>query len=175
MKFKPPKTSVYRPPPGTGIGDAYANVEHDLFEEATEAELDWLEDHPLMWLRALSMYERMLQTRTGMDKLKVSRMAPDLGKAASQEYLDALKELKRKTQYRLHLLELIQVRREEAKSLIDDDSLTTMMTVGDLTEIMLQILDHAKRDEYEHIESSCQGILARIKRKVEERDGRELQ
>lgn len=162
--------SPYRPPAGTPFGDAYIKAELDLKDEATDAELDWLEDNLLMWLRALSRLETHYQARTGMDRMSLKRLMPMPGEVISRDYLNAVKEFKRKQQYRLHLLEIIQTRREEVKSMIDDDSIITLMTIGDLAEIMTQIREAAKVDDYEFIEKSSSGILKMIERRMAERD-----
>lgn len=166
MKYESP----YRPPAGTPFGDAYLKAELDIRDEATDAELDWLEDNPLMWLRALSRLETHYQARTGMDRMNLKRHIPLPGQAPSVEYLNGLKELKRKQQYRLHLLEIIQTRREEVKSMIDDESIITLMTVGDLAEIMVQIREAAKVDDYEFIEKSANGMIKMIEKRMAERD-----
>lgn len=164
---KPPKTSVYRPPAGTPFGDAYFKTEQDVHDNATDEELDWLEEHPLMWIRALSRMETVIQARMGIDKIGLKKKGPMPGQHPSREYLEARKAFEHKQQYRIHLLTVIGQRREEAKSMISDDSVITLMTVGDLAELMNQILDYAKEDDYEAIESSVLGVL----KKIEERTG----
>lgn len=162
--------SAYRPPKGTPFGDAYNKAELDLRDEATDEELDWLEDNPLMWLRALSRLETHYQARTGMDKMSLKRLAPLPGEVPSREYLAGVKELKRKQQYRMHLLEVIATRREEVKSMVDDESIITLMTVGDLLEMMLQLREYAQHDDFEHIESSVSGVIKMIEKRTQERD-----
>lgn len=159
---KPPKTSAYRPPAGTPFGDAYFRMEQDIHDKATDDEIDWLEDHPLMWLRALSRMESVIQARMGIDKIGLQKICPGDGEGPTRKYVEAKRKFDHKQQYRIHLLTVIAMRREEVKSMISEDAVTTMMTIGDLAETMNQILDRAKEDDYEAIEASVRGVLKKI-------------
>jgi hypothetical protein len=161
-----PKTSVYRPPPGTPFGDAYVRMERDLYDQATDEELDWLEDNPLMWLRALSRMEAVIQAQMGIAKIALNKLAPRIGSTASQKYLNAKRAHDEKHKSRIHLLTLVGQRREEAKSLLSDEALVTMTTVGDLLDLLQQIVDCAKEDDFEQIEEICNGMINRINRRI---------
>lgn len=162
----PPKTSVYRPPTGTPFGDAYHRMEQDLYDQATDEELDWLEDHPLMWLRALSRMETVIQGQMGIAKIALNRLAPPIGSRPTNQWLEAKRKHDEKHRYRIHLLNLIGQRREEAKSLLSDEELGIMWTLGDLLEFTQQILDYAKEDDFEQIEASCNGLIDKIQRRI---------
>lgn len=160
----------YRPPRGTPFGEAFHKMEREIRDKATEEEVDWLEDHPIMWLRALSWYERVLQSHTGMERMHLDKLKPLPDTNPSIEFLKAKRSLRRNRQVRHHIQELIYMTREEVKSMIDSDDLASIMTSGDLLEFAVQIRDMAKLDDFAGIEKSCHGIIGKIQRKAKERD-----
>lgn len=160
----------YRPPRGTPFGEAFHKMEREIRDEATDEEMDWLEDHPVMWLRALSWYERIIQSHTGMEKMHLEKLKPVTGQPPSAEFLAARRRLKYNQQIRHHIQEMIYMTREEVKSMVDPDSIITMMTVGDLLELMVQIRMYAQQDEFDMIEKSCHGVIGKIQKKVKEDD-----
>ena len=164
---------TYRPTRGTPFGEAFHKADREIHGQATDEEIDWLEDHPIMWLRALSWLERIIQSHTGMQRMRLARFSPLPGESATATYLRERRSLKRKQETRHHLQELIYKTREEVKSMIDDDAVTTLMTVGDLMELMVQIREMAKQDDFEGIDKSCHGVIGKIQRKVKERDAAE--
>jgi len=165
-----PYEGSYRPPRGTPFGEAFYRMEKEIRDKATDEEVDWLEDHPIMWLRALSWYERVIQSHTGMERMNLEKLKPNPGTGPTQEFLKARRSLRCKMQTRHHIQELIVMTRQEVTSMIDDDSVITMMTVGDLVELMTQIREAAKIDDFEQVEKTCHGVIGKIQRKVKARD-----
>lgn len=160
----------YRPPRGTPFGEAFHRMERELRDVATDEEIDWLEDHPIMWLRALSWFERVLNSHTGMERMTLEKLKPLPGTKPSIEFLKARRSLKHNQQVRHHMQETIYMTREEVKSMISAKSIADMMTVGDLLEFATQIRDMAKIDDFEGIDKSCHGIIGKLQRKVKEDD-----
>ncbi|WP_433078953.1 hypothetical protein ACQP1P_38795 [Dactylosporangium sp. CA-052675] len=119
-------------------------VDRDLAERAAPAELRWLYDHPVLWLRALIQVELDVNSHIEKSKSNLVDLKPDPGVAPSREYLDAKAELDRRNANRAHFKRLVEKRKAEVVTIIGTDR---PIIAGDFVYLLVRLAELIADDE----------------------------
>ncbi len=120
------------------LAEARRHAEADVKKRATPAQVEWLHQHPLLWLRALIGMRHDAETHIAKDKLGYSELKPGVeGDHVTWRRIKA--DLDRRTLARTHFIWKVASRMEEVKALIGAEAAVDRMLVGDVIADMLRV------------------------------------
>lgn len=111
----------------------------EMKAQATAAQIVWLDDHLVLWLRALNRLKLEAQGHAAKDKLDLGLLKPPAGQAPSQRYLDAKTDFERRHKARLHFAGLVDDRIEKVKAKLGTAPVYGWVTTGDMVDIFAAI------------------------------------
>lgn len=113
-------------------------VDLSLRGEATASEMAWLQDNPVLWLRALSRVREETESHIAKSRATVGQYLPAQGERSSPEHLAAVREHKRNQKARMHFLEILKCHVDEVKTLCGFDIPDATMR-GDFVNVLVDI------------------------------------
>jgi hypothetical protein len=123
---------------------ARRHVNAELQGKQTPAELRWLFEHPVLWLRALQQTRYEVYSHIGKDRTNIAHLKPGPGTHPSDEYLQAKRELDGRSAGRIHFMQVVDNRIQEVISIIGDNR---PVTTGELVSIFLELAQLIKEDD----------------------------
>lgn len=111
-------------------------AEQEIYGKASHSELAWLHEHVPLWLRALVRIRHEVESHIAKDRIDLAPLKPPAGKNADQKYLDAKAEFDKRTQRRLHFMQIVERRTEEVKAMLGP---LDKLMLGDIIEAFLDI------------------------------------
>lgn len=154
--------SPYIPRPGTLLRKAFDYARHDMHENTTAEQMKWLEDHPLLWVRALDLWRKTHAHRQQQDYDQLSKHKPDPGTGPLVEYLEMRRKLAAANQYRKHAEMMIKVRLAELNARFGHEPLVNRMSVGDLVIHLNKIMAMNEQDDPDGIDRLCESLIASL-------------
>ncbi|MFG3710816.1 hypothetical protein [Micromonospora sp. NPDC047730] len=118
-------------------------AEADIRGIARPAEVAWLYENPLMWLRALHRMHLDVQNRIAQDRKDLSQLKPGPGERVTSDYLNAKRDFDARARRRLHFQRLVEGRMDEVKALIDPRPIGPYLIIGDLVDAFTEISEMA--------------------------------
>lgn len=125
------------------LATARRYAEADIGKRATSTETKWLYEHPLLWLRVLTVIKAEVEAHIAKSRRDLVDLKPPAGVNPSQEYLRAKAEVDKRAQKRLHFTQLLNSRTEEVKALLGVHPLDRLM-MSDIVEVLMDIAELAE-------------------------------
>jgi hypothetical protein len=111
-------------------------VDAELGGKATPAQVRWLHEHPVLWLRALHQVKQDVQHHIAKDRNDLGVSKPRAGERVSAEYLRAKEEHDRRSTGRIHFQRLVETRIAEVLTLVGGGR---VHITGDLVNTMVRL------------------------------------
>lgn len=111
-------------------------AEKEIHGEATNGQIQWLHENILLWLRALVRIRQEVESHIAKDRIDLAPLKPPAGRHPDQRYLDAKAECDKRTQKRLHFMQIVERRAEEVKAHLGS---ANRVMLGDIIEAFLDI------------------------------------
>lgn len=114
-------------------------AEREMKGQATAAQIVWLHDRPVLWLRALNRLKIEAQGHTAKDKLDLGLLKPAAGAQPTDQYLAAKLDFETRHKARLHFMGIVDDRIEQVKAKLGTGPAYGWITTGDLVDIFASI------------------------------------
>lgn len=144
----------------------YANRE--LKGRATDTEVTWLYEHPLLWLRALTSIRRDVQYHIAKDRAGLAQVRPRGVQTCPPEYLVAKAEFDERTMVRTHVLQLVENRADEVKALLGPEPAVGHVSIGELIGMFEEIAVMADEGDLAAAADKARYQAKRIARRAKE-------
>lgn len=137
-------------------------VNSEIRNEATGSEVQWLYDHPLLWLRALLRTRLDIKDQIAKSKSDLDAIAPRSGRNPPEAYLDARSEWLRMRTRRIHVQGIVENKIEEVGAILGSDHFSARITIGDLVGIFTEFVELVDDDDVEHIRAKAQYLIKKL-------------
>jgi hypothetical protein len=151
-------------PPAGNLATARRLASADMKHQINLTEMTWLQDHKLLWLRALTVMQREAENHIAKDRMDMNAYKPTNGADATVEQAEWIRlkgQLDQRTKHRLHFIQKVKARKEEVKGLIGAASAVELMLVGDVIAHMFDLADLAAAGEFENVQAKALHLAER--------------
>lgn len=145
-----------RPPLKTARGYALRELEG----KALPAEIVWLHENPLLWLRALTERELRINTAIDKDRAELVRLRPPHGQWVPPEYLELKKQVQLRSTQRNQTKQHILEKKAEVASLISHNP---KLSTGDLVIGFVKIAQLLEDDDVRAAHDAALWYAERLK------------
>lgn len=137
-----PTTQSFIARPPLKIAREYATKE--ISDQATPAEIAWLYEHKVLWLRALHQKRLNLDNAIAQARLSLAPQRPQAGVNPTREYTAHKQQIDKENKGRLRIIRLVEQRIEEVASMCGPEQ--TWIS-GDVINVMVRLAQLIEEDD----------------------------
>ena len=141
--FKP-----YVPNPATKLGRTYLYAVKDCDGPLLTTEAAYLRDNPVLWLRAISLYQTNMDFLIRQAKTRLKALAPKSGEVQTSKYIRFVRDHKSWSLVQEHKLNKVKSRRAELVVELGFQHIRDVLVVGDMVAVLTDVLAAIKQEDW---------------------------